>query len=162
MRSRHSKPSSRSRQRGAGIVELALSLLILSFVLVLFVDVARWLHAWSAAGEATRLGARLASLCERSSDAQQAIRDQMRVWLPDLSRERAAQVVRIDYENPAGVLSASCDVSTCRQVSVWLSGYSISALGGLVPGGLLPLPAMRASVVRESLQSRTGACTPSR
>jgi len=156
------RPSRRSRQYGAGIVELALSLLILAFVLVLFVDVARWLHAWSAAGEATRLGARLASLCERSSDAQQAIRDQIRVWLPDLSRERAAQVVRIEYENPAGVASSSCDASSCRQVTVWLDGYSINALGGLVPGGLLPLPPMRSSVVRESLQSRTGACTPSR
>ena len=151
----------RARQRGAAVLEIALSLLLLSLLLVGFIDATRWLHAWSAANEATRLGARLGSICERSSDSARAIRNQMRFWLPDLSGDRAASVIRIDYEDPPGVSSASCDAGTCRQVSVWLEGYAIPAIGGLVPGGVLPLPAMRSSVVRESLQSRTGACAPS-
>ena len=158
----HSLSRPRSRQHGASLVEITLSILILAVLLTLFVDVSRWLHAWSAAGEATRLGARLAALCERGADGEQAIREQMRMWLPDLSRARAASVIRIDYEDPAGTPSASCDARSCRQVSVWLDGHAIAALGGLVPGGQLPLPAMRASVVRESLQSRTGACAPVR
>ena len=151
----------RARQRGAAVLEIALSLLILSLLLVGFIDATRWLHAMNAASEATRLGARLASICERSSDSAQAIRNQMRFWLPDLSADRASSVIRIGYEDPPGVSSASCDASTCRQVSVWLEGYAIPALGGLVPGGALPLPSMRSSVVRESLQSRTGTCAPS-
>lgn len=155
-------PGNRSRQQGAAAVEIALALLLLSILAVGMIDVSRWLHAWSAAGEATRLGARLVSVCEKTSDAQRAIRDQMRVWLPDLPSERTTQVIRIDYEDPAGTVSSTCDASSCRQVSVWLQGYSITALGGLVPGGTLPLPSMRASVVRESLQSHSGACAPSR
>lgn len=150
--------SLRGSQRGSGALEIALGMLMLATLLVALIDVSRWLHAWNAAGEATRLGARLASICERSDDAQRAIRQQMRVWLPDLTAERESTVIRIDYESPAGAPSASCGVDDCAQVSVWLDGYQIAALGGLVPGGRLPLPAMRTSVTRESLNTQSGPC----
>ena len=148
------------RQSGAAAVEMALATLMLIVVLLVLVDVSRWLHAWNAASDATRLGARLASICERSADGQRAVRDQMRPWLPELAPARAAQVIRVEYQDSTGASSPTCGVDDCRQVSVWLDGYAISALGGLVPGGALPLPRLRATVIREGLQSRTGACRP--
>ena len=148
----------RSLQTGAGTVEISLALLILVFIVVALIDASRWLHAWSAAGEATRLGSRLASICDRSAESQSAIRMQMRPWLTELTLARAPSVIRIDYEGQGAMPSPSCDASDCRQVAVWLEGYAITALGGLVPGAVLPLPALRASAARESLQSRSGAC----
>ena len=150
--------SPRRLQRGSGALEIALGILMLAALMVALIDFSRWLYAWNAAGEATRLGARLASICERSDQAQRAIRQQMRAWLPDLTAESESSVIRIDYESPAGVPSASCDVDDCVQVSVWLDGYRIAALGGLVPGGVLPLPVMRASVTRESMNAQSGTC----
>ncbi len=153
-------PSAGRFQRGSGSLEIALGLLILATLMVALIDLSRWMYAWNAAAEATRFGARLASICERSSDAQRAIRQQMRAWLPDLPIDQASTVIRIDYEDATGSLSSSCGADDCAQVSVWLDGYRLSALGGLVPGGALPIPAVRASVTRESLRSNSGACQP--
>lgn len=143
------------------MVGFAVSLLVLSVLLIAFIDATRWLSAWSSATEATRLGARLAAICVREEASARAIRAAMLGWLVELDSVQAASVIRIDYEDDNASASNSCTESNCRQVSVYLDGYRISALGGLARSGGLPLPALRSSVPRESLSIRSGACAAS-
>ena len=137
---------------------MAVALALLVVLILGFIDGARWLAAWVYATEATRYGARLAALCTRSEQSAQAVRSAMQAWLPELPANAAASVVLIEYEDAQAGASSTCTQSDCAQVSVRLQGYSISSLGGLVSGGRLPLPTLRASVARESLNVTSGAC----
>lgn len=160
MKPRWGSQSSARYQTGEGLVGMTLSLLVLAALILGVIDGARWLSAWSSASEATRFGARLASVCERTEQSAQAIRSQMRVWLPELKLASVSSVIRIVYEDAQSTESGSCDQSNCRQVTVYLQGYGISGIGGLTPSGWLPLPTLRASVAREGLTVRSGACAP--
>jgi hypothetical protein len=148
-------------QTGAGAVEMALALVVLVVIVFGFIDMARWLYAWNIATEATRAGARLAAICSRSPDSAEAIRRRMLAWLPELSQAQAQSVIRIDYLDAGAQVSSTCSASDCAQVSVWLSDYGISGVGGILSSGVLPLPNVRSTVARESLDVRDGPCNPS-
>lgn len=144
-------------QLGIAAVEMALVSLIFLSLMLAVVDLSRWLYAFNAAGEATRLGARLAAVCARDATRQAVIRERVQVLVPELSPERAEAVIRFDYQDADGLSAPGCGSGDCRLVSVWLQDYSIRSIAWFLPGQL-SVPATRATVPRESLEITGGVC----
>lgn len=140
---RTSVPSARTigahRSRGATAVEFAL-VSIIFFTLVLgIVDFGRWLFTLNTASETTRLGARVAVVCDLNSPA---IVRRMQQMMPDLTRAN----VGVEYQ------PAACNVSNCASVTVRLSDVTIQGVAWFLPG-TLPIPAFTTTLPRESLLS---------
>ncbi len=144
-------------QRGAAAVEMAIVSLIFLSLLLAVIDLSRWLYAFNAAGEATRLGARLAAICARDATRQSVIRARMQPFVPELTASRAEVVIRFDYQDADGRSAPSCGSNDCRLVSVWLEGHSIRSIAWFLPGDL-GLPTVRSSVSRESMEITEGVC----
>ena len=89
----------RPRQRGTVTLELALSSLVLFSLVFGVIELGRMVWTWNAAVEATRIGARMAAVCDRLADpgavTDNVIKARMRTRLPAL---QADQVV-ITYLN---------------------------------------------------------------
>jgi hypothetical protein len=150
------------QQRGATAVEMAL---VMTFFIIpmMFglVDFSRWFAAVIAANEATRLGARIAVVCDNpaKSGAQTAgIKARMRSILPPTITDG-----HIDIE----YLPLSCGASEVCGVAVKLKALSsgtnpephIDAIAGVFPfiPAVLPLPSFRTVLTRESLESTIGS-----
>lgn len=130
----------RQRQRGIVIVEFALSASLLLMLLLGIMEISRLMFYWNTATEATRLGARIASVCALD---HAEIKDRMTVLFPVI----AAADIRIDY------LPDGCSASDCEQLTV-----SITKLD-LLPTSIpflplaLQLPSFSTSLPRESMRS---------
>lgn len=136
-------------QRGAAIVEFAIVAILFFTLLLGIADFGRWLFTLNAASEATRLGARVAVVCDLNDTA---VIDRMREILPQAS---AAQIQVTYYgSNPVapGTWSGGCSVGTCAGVTVRLQGASIPSVAWFLPISL-PIPAFTTSLTRESLRS---------
>jgi Flp pilus assembly protein TadG len=134
------------RQRGAIAVEFGLSALLLLTVLVGAMEVGRLLWTWNAAVEATRLGARLAAVCDIDDTD---IKTRMRERLPaDVTNANIA----LSYTNPGG--AGTCTVANCVFVSVALQNYSHTLLVPLPSTlGSIALPPFSTTLPREVLNS---------
>jgi Flp pilus assembly protein TadG len=99
------------RQRGAAAVELALVAAIFLMLLIGIMETGRVLFYWNTAAEATRLGARLAVVCD-IADAG-AVKDAMGEFFPLFS----PGAIDIAY-TPAG-----CTVETCTEVTVSIAPW---------------------------------------
>ncbi len=146
MNAHRSLPRPARAQRGATAVEFAL--IAIPFFGLLFgaIEIARVLWVWNAAAEATRLGARMAVVCDMN-DAD--IRTRMRERLGALTNAN----ITIAY-SPAG-----CNVNTCESVTVTLTGFTQQTV---IPGfNFAPaLPTFRTTLSREYLNSTNNpACT---
>ena len=97
--------ATRLKQRGAAAVEFALIASLLFMLMFGIVEMSRVLFYWNTATEATRLGARLAVVCNKDAAA---IKTRMRRLLGLL----ATANIDISYA-PGG-----CDINTCRTVTV--------------------------------------------
>lgn len=145
------------RMRGAAIVEFAFAVTILLALLIAILDLARLLAQWNLAAEATRLGARLAVVCDPGDpDVKARMRAMMLApAMPDAE-------LSVTYYPP------NCDATTCTSVTVAVNGYRV---GNLLPhlGWLLPtdwgsmpefslpvVPPFTTTLTRESLQSSSG------
>lgn len=139
----------RAVQRGAGIVEFALVAIVFIMLLLGIADFGRWLYTLNAATEATRLGARLAVVCDLDDSAIKARMREM------LSAATDSNIV-INYygSDPAnpGNWVAGCDVATCAGVTVRLTDVSIESVAWFLPSQLA-IPPFSTSLVRESLRS---------
>lgn len=137
---RSGSPARRRRIHGAAAVEFALVTALLCVLLLGGVEVGRLLWTWNAAVEATRLGARLAIVCEGSDEG---IRERMRRLLPAL---QASQIL-IDRRG-ANDQAAGCDPEDCQSVRVALGGVThrtwIPFLSLAVP-----MPAMQTALRKE-------------
>lgn len=137
-----------SAQRGAAVVEFALVAVLFFSVLIGVVEVSRVLFYWNTAAEATRLGARMAVVCD--ADAA-IIKARMRSLLPMLS----ASNIQLDY-SPGGCDSdAATARSTCQSVSVSVNGVSVKTFVPLMPAALT-MPAFTTTLSRESMDSSSG------
>ena len=140
-------------QRGTMAVEFGLGALLLCMALFGAVEVGRLLWTWNAAAEATRLGARLAAVCNQD-DA--AIKQRMRERLPALTDA----YITLEYLNPGGV--GACTAASCRLVRVSLQGYQHALLVPL-PASLaaIPIPPFTTTVPREVMLSanQSPACS---
>jgi hypothetical protein len=71
-----------ARQRGAAAVEFALVSLVFFTMLFGAFEMGRLMFYWNTAAEVTRLGARMAVVCDPNTASRDAIRARMRQLLP--------------------------------------------------------------------------------
>lgn len=138
-------------QRGATIVEFALVCAVFFTILIGIMEMGRMLFYWNTATELTRMGARMAAVCDPSD--------------PNIAGKIAAFYPLI----PAGQVDVSyapsgCTVDTCTSVTVKvLPGLSIVNVIPFVPAAVnsLGLPEFETTIPRESMQSTyTGIANP--
>lgn len=139
MKSPHRFPLSRRAQHGVTMVEFALVALIFFTLLLGVMEFGRWMYTLNAAGEATRLGARLAAVCDQN---EPQIKERMREMLASLDDAQIA----ISY-SPAGCTAASCRTVEVRLVDVYFTP--------LIPllGIEAPVPPFTTTLSRESMSS---------
>ena len=137
------------RQRGVAAVEFALISSIFFMLLIGIMEMGRILFYWNTATEATRLGARLAVVCNIDDGA---IKSRMMTLFPMLSSAN----ISIDYQ-PANCTAASCEQVTVRIVS---AHAIIPTYIPFVPLSLT-LPGFATTLSRESMSSSSdGVANP--
>lgn len=135
-------------QRGATAVEFALIAGIFFPLLLGIVEFSRVLFYWNTAAEATRLGARMAVVCD-ADDA--IIKTKMRALMPLLTSSN----IQLAYQ-PAG-----CDAdvatarSTCQTATVSISNVSVRTFIPLIPV-TLSMPPFATTLSRESMNTPSG------
>lgn len=129
------------------MVEFAIVVAVFLTLLLGIMDFGRMLFTWNAATEATRWGARIAVVCDQLSPDQ--IRDKMKRILPQLTD---ANIV-INYHDPEGTVSTSCDKATCKGVEVRLAGFTFTPISPFMGFGLTTAPAFPAYLTRESMEA---------
>jgi len=148
-RDRRRTPGPAVGQCGAAIVEFAIVALLFFTLLLGIADFGRWLYTLNAASEATRLGARVAVVCDLNDDA---VVQRMQGILP----QAQAGQIQITYygSNPVapGTWASGCTASNCAGVNVRLQGVTIDSIAWFLPVSL-PIPAFSTSLTRESLAS---------
>jgi Flp pilus assembly protein TadG len=141
-------PASMRRQRGSAAVEFAMVGGVFFTVLTAVVNFGVLMAAAEAAADATRAGARIAAVCDLNT---QTIASAVQARLPQLAV--TPQQVSIAY------LPAGCTRDTCQRVSVALTGVTYPTWIAFLPANL-PLPAFRASLPTESLESQSAGGQP--
>lgn len=126
-------------QRGAAAVEFAIVVSIFFTLLLGAMEMGRLLWTWNAAGEATRLGARLAVVCDIGDTS---ILTRMQEMLPALQ----PQHVSIAYV-PSG-----CSTETCQSVRVSLAGYTHVPIVPFVALSIA-IPPFQTTLPKEYMQS---------
>ena len=138
-------PCHRGRgQQGLAAVEFALVAALLFTLLFGVIEMGRLLWTWNAAVEATRHGARLASVCDQNDSR---IKSAMVQRLPALA---SSQIV-ITYLNPPAA-DNTCTPADCKAVRVALSGVTHQALIPLAPLSLA-LPSFATTQRKEFMNS---------
>lgn len=137
-------PRAPSAQRGVAAVEFAVVCVLLITLLLGIMEMGRLLWTWNAAAEATRLGARLAVVCDKG-DTDIVLH--MRERLPALSSSN----VTIDYLDPPNAPN-TCTPSTCKSVRVTLHDYTHVPIIPFVPLSI-PIPSFQTTLPREFMQS---------
>ena len=130
-----------SSQRGVAAVEFALLAPLFFAFLFGIIEMARVLYLMNAATEATRLGARVAVVCDMNDTA---IVTRMQDMLPGL----VAGNVNVTYR-PAGCIQANCQTVS---VSIIPGTYSINTFIPFLPFAV-DLPNFTSTLPRESLSS---------
>ena len=134
------------RPRGAAAVEFALVSIVFFTMLFGAFEMGRLMFYWNTAAEVTRLGARMAVVCDPSTASRDAIRTHMRQLLPLVP----AGDITVSY-SPAGCTAATCQLAT---VSI-ASTSPIQTFIPFVPLSVL-MPAFTTTLSRESMQSTFG------
>lgn len=129
----------RSRQAGVAAVEFALVSVVFFMILFGALEMGRLLWTWNAAAEATRLGARMAVVCDIN---EPNIVARMRERLPAL----AATNVTLVY------IPSGCTDANCQSVRVQLSGYTHQAIIPFAPLSIT-IPPFQTTLPREFMQS---------
>ena len=139
------------RQRGAALVEFALVASVGFIVLLLAVfELGRLLYVFNTASEATRLGARLAVVCDANAAL---ITQRMSVLLPQLN----ASSVDIQYDPPSCAADPASARANCRSVTVAVRpGTTVNNFIPL-PDFSVDIPAFTTTLTREAMDS--ASCT---
>ena len=133
-------------QRGAAAVEFALVASAFFGLLIGCAEMARVLWVWNAAAEATRLGARVAAVCDMNAAT---IKSQMRQQLGSLANAN----ITLTY------LPSGCSATSCQSVTITLSDYTEQTAIPFVDFSP-SLPAFTTTISREYLNSTNNpACT---
>lgn len=138
-------PANRLRQRGAAAVEFALVASILFTLLFGIMEMGRVLFYWNTATEATRLGARLAAVCNKDAAS---IKSRMSNMLDILTPGN----IDVTY-TPDG-----CDTNSCRTVTVGINGINVSTFVPFMPLNL-SMPSFSTTLPRESMDSANSDCS---
>jgi len=127
------------KQRGIAAVEFAMIAALLFTMLFGIMEMSRLLFAMNTAAEVTRLGARLAVVCDQGDSV---IKSKMIDRLGYLTSGN----INVAY-SPNG-----CDASSCRSVTVSIAGLTVNTFTPLVPF-TLNMPAFSTTLPRESMAS---------
>ena len=136
--------ATRRGQAGVAAVEFALVASVFFTLLLGVMEMGRLLWTWNAAVEATRLGARMAVVCDLD-DAD--IKTRMSGRLPAL----VSTNITITYLNPPAA-DNSCTAANCKAVRVSLTGYTHQTIIPFVPLSVT-LPAFSTTLRKEFMQS---------
>lgn len=126
-------------QRGVAAIEFALVAALFFTLLIGVMEMGRVFFYWNTATEATRLGARIAVVCDV---ADSAIKAKMTSLFPTVPSDK----ITILY-TPTG-----CGPETCDEITVRIEPVPIATYIPLVPLSL-SLPAFATTLPRESLAS---------
>lgn len=127
------------QQRGVAAVEFAMIAALLFSMLFLVIELSRVLFAMNTTVEATRLGARLAVVCDKNDPV---IKNKM--------------VDMLGYLTPGNInvayLPGGCDASDCRSVTVSINGLTVNTFIPFIPFSLT-MPPFSTTLPRESMAS---------
>lgn len=110
-------------QTGAAIVEFAIVLTLFLTVLLAIMDFGRILFMWNASAEATRLGARVAVVCDTTAKAKVLAEMQQFVPVTDA-------MLQIDWYQ-GNSINNGCTSANCTGVAVSISGLTIAPVSPL-------------------------------
>jgi Flp pilus assembly protein TadG len=132
-------------QRGATMVEFAITASVFLILMIGMMEMGRVLYYWNTATEATRLGARVAAVCD-VDDVD--IKLKMHAMLSILP----TSAIDVSY-TPSG-----CTINDCRYVTVSILSNTTTTITTYIPFVplSLQLPAMSTTLPRESMQSTVG------
>lgn len=131
--------SIRKRQQGVAAVEFALVAVILFTLLFGIMEMGRVLFMMNTTTEATRLGARIAVVCDPNASA---IKDRM----TDIAGFLSSANINVNY-NPGG-----CDINSCRYITVSVTGVTVQSIVPLIPFDF-EMPSFSTTLPRESMSS---------
>jgi len=132
------RPVPAARQHGAAAVEFALTAIAFLMLVFAVMEFSRLMLAWNMAVEATRLGARVAVVCDVGDSA---VKRRMRNVLPQLTDSN----IVVEYP------TTSCSATSCEPVTVSIVNYQIDLFIPGVPP--ITLPGLTTSLPAESLSS---------
>ena len=139
------KMVSHFKQCGVAAVEFALIAAVFFTVLIGIMEMSRILFYMNTAGEATRLGARLAVVCDKDSPI---VKTKMINMLNILTTDDIDVVYNVE----------PCDSSTCDSVTVSVT-KSVNTFIPFVPL-TLTMPSFSTTLPRESMNSATNPVCP--
>ena len=136
-----------TKQSGAAIIEFALSFALFWTIFMATLEFSRAMYAWNFAQEATRLGARYASICSDSGSQQNIIRQKVQEYITsagNITLPSGTGWLTFSYY-PSGCIS-------CESVEVKLNNLKIDLL---IPFSnlQLTLPEFKTLVLRESMSN---------
>ena len=131
--------SNQFSQRGVAAVEFALIAVILFTLIFGITEFGRVLFMMNTTTEATRLGARLAVVCDKDDTT-------IKTKIVNLAGFLTPGNINVVY-SPSG-----CDPSTCRYVTVRVTGLRVQSLVPLIPLDF-PMPEFATTLPRESMSS---------
>jgi Flp pilus assembly protein TadG len=143
------------RQAGVVAVEVALVMPLLCLLLFGIVEMGRLLWTWNAAVEATRLGARLAVVCDVDRSLGAPIKSRMRTMLPLLANSN----ITIEYMNPVDTVDPSCTNDDCKAARVRLSGLTYTPIIPFMSLSL-NLPGFSTTLRKEYMSSASNEVCP--
>ena len=136
----------RRGSRGAVAVQFEIISLVFFTILLGAMEMGRLMFFWNTAAEVTRLGARMAAVCDPDTTSRDVIRAKMRQLLPIV----AAADIYVDYTPPG------CTVGTCELATVRIATTTpIATFIPFVPLSLV-MPSFTTTLSRESMQSTFG------
>lgn len=136
-------------QSGAVLLEFALSFILFWTALISVIEFSRYMFSWATASEATRLAARLASICEQGPVQETRIRARVKglvVASGQIDLGTRSDWLSINYF-PAG-----CNSNSCYFVEAKLSGLRPDLS---IPGlnQMITLPEFRVRTPRETMRN---------
>ena len=139
---KHCQKINPSKHWGVVTVEFTVLAAIFFFVLFFIIGIARVVYIYNAAVNATRMGARLAVVC--NIGAVSSIKAKMVAKLPGLTAGNIGIT-----PNPIG-----CTEATCTSVTVVLTGFTVAiATPASFPLGSITMPDFSTTLTRESMNS---------
>ena len=134
-------------QRGAALVEFALVTTAGFIVLLLAVfELGRLLFIFNTASEATRLGARLAVVCDANATL---ITQRMSALLPQLN----ANTISIRYDPPSCAADSTTARASCRSVTVAVKPGTVVSTNIPLPNFSVEIPTFTTTLTREAMDS---------
>ncbi len=127
------------RDRGAVSVEFAIASLLFLALVIGVIELGMVAYVYTTAVEATRLGARVAAVCDVGDTT---VKQRMRDILPLLTDDK----ISITYP------TSGCSATSCEPVTVRIQNLTVTPVIPFVSVGF-PIPAYSTSVPGESLNS---------